>query len=91
MAEYRFGSIVVEAPRAGTCPVCAIEHPEEYPHNPCSLYYRMKFRQEHGRFPTWDDAMAHCPEPVCQKFIAYMRSRGILIGEASDTPEHPPE
>ncbi len=48
------------------CQECAMDHPHENPHNQQSLYYQMRFHAQHGRWPTWTDAMAHCTEPVRQ-------------------------
>ena len=42
------------------CQECAVDHSPEMPHNAQSLYYQYKFYQQHGRFPTWEDAMEHC-------------------------------
>lgn len=47
-------------PRPELCPVCATSHPAEGPHDRESLYYQMAFQQQHGRWPTWEDALAHC-------------------------------
>ena len=46
----------------GTCPECAVKHDPEQPHNRDSLTYQYKFYDQHGRWPTWADAMAHCPD-----------------------------
>jgi len=32
----------------------------------------MKFKMEHGREPTWDDAMAHCTEEMKTSWKATM-------------------
>jgi hypothetical protein len=39
-------------------------HDPAEPHNQQSLYYQMAFRQQHGRWPTWTDAMSHCTPEV---------------------------
>lgn len=44
------------------CQECAVDHAPEEPHNQQSLYYQYKFYGEHGRWPTWKDAIAHCDE-----------------------------
>jgi len=50
-----------------TCQECAVKHEPHMPHNKQSLFYQMKFNAEHGRWPTWKDAMAHCtPELQAQ-------------------------
>ena len=45
-------------PRPGACQECATDHEADQPHDRDSLYYAMKFQAEHGRAPTWSDAMA---------------------------------
>lgn len=60
----RHGMMMVGKPPWGKCPVCATEHEPELPHNLQSLAYQYRFYDEHGRWPTWDDAMAHCTDEV---------------------------
>lgn len=48
----------------GVCQECARDHDASLPHNQQSLYYQYKFYGENGRWPTWDDAMAHCTPEV---------------------------
>lgn len=50
--------------RPGVCQACAVDHPVEHPHNKDSMYYQFRFYAAHGRWPTWEDAMAHCTEEV---------------------------
>ena len=61
--------------RPGACPECAKEHDPAQPHDAQSWHYQYKFYSEHGRWPTWDDAMAHCAPDVkrnwAEKLIAY--------------------
>lgn len=47
-------------PRPGACLECAVEHDPTWPHNKDSLYYQTRFKMRHNRYPTWEDAMAHC-------------------------------
>jgi hypothetical protein len=51
-------------PEPGKCQECAREHNPELPHDKNSIYYVTKFYQDHGRSPTWDDAMAHCTDEM---------------------------
>ena len=37
----------------GTCPVCAVRHNPDQPHNRDSLTYQYKFYDQYGRWPTW--------------------------------------
>lgn len=53
-------------PPAGTCPICAVKHKPEDPHNQQSLYYQYRFYGVRGRWPTWADAVAHCSDEVKQ-------------------------
>ena len=47
-------------PKAGYCSVCGTDHEPAMPHNAQLLYYQYAFYGEHGRWPTWADAVAHC-------------------------------
>ncbi|HHY0551860.1 TPA: hypothetical protein ACVU5P_004179 [Vibrio parahaemolyticus] len=49
-------------PKPGTCPECGVKHNPNEPHNKDSLAYQYQFAKEHGRWPTWKDASAHCSE-----------------------------
>ena len=51
-------------PAPGKCQACATDHEPELPHNQESLYWHYWFYGQHGRWPTWDDAMAHCFDEV---------------------------
>ncbi len=53
-------------PKSNLCQECAARHKLNEPHNKDSLYYQMHFRIGHGRFPNWEDAMAHCDERTKQ-------------------------
>jgi hypothetical protein len=50
--------------KPGTCPECAADHKSSEPHNQQSLYYQYHFYNEHGRWPTWGDAIAHCDDAI---------------------------
>jgi len=67
------------APPPNVCQECAVDHPPEYPHNQQSLFYQYKFFNDHGRWPTWEDAMAHCSEEIKAFWRAELRKRGIEI------------
>ncbi|MFD3272663.1 hypothetical protein ACE3MS_21440 [Paenibacillus dendritiformis] len=64
----------------GTCPECATKHEPQLPHNQQSLYYQSLFYSVHGRWPTWDDAMAHCSLDVREVWTQALRERGIDVG-----------
>ncbi|GAB6172025.1 hypothetical protein JCM15765_15030 [Paradesulfitobacterium aromaticivorans] len=61
------------------CQECAVDHSPEMPHNAQSLYYQYKFYQQQGRWPTWEDAMAHCDEDVREIWKQSLKELGIEI------------
>ena len=63
----------------GTCPECAVKHDPEQPHNRDSLAYQYKFYDQHGRWPTWEDAMAHCTDEVKAYWTQALRERGVEV------------
>lgn len=65
--------------KPGTCPECAVKHKLEYPHDQQSLFYQYKFYNEHGRWPTWEDAMAHCSDGMKVIWRGLLREHGIAI------------
>lgn len=69
----------------GKCPECAVEHPPECPHNQQSLFYQYQFYNEHGRWPTWEDAMAHCDEAMKDVWRRELKARGIDTGVKVET------
>ena len=58
------GGFELIPPKAGVCQECACDHHPDEPHNKDSLYYQYKFHADHDRFPTWEDAMAHCDDEI---------------------------
>jgi len=75
-------------PKKGNCLICAVNHPMDFPHDANSLYYGMRFKDKHGRDPTWQDAVAHLPEdmqPVCLEEIKKVYAENNL--ELRDLPE----
>lgn len=66
-------------PKPGLCQVCATDHKPENPHNRDSLFYQMTFKNEYGRSPTWEDAMAHCSEKVKKLWREELRKEGVEI------------
>ena len=65
--------------KPGTCPECATAHDPKRPHDRGSLYYRYHFYNEHGRWPTWEDAMAHCTDEVRRAWTEALKEYGIDI------------
>ena len=70
-------SLLPAAP--GTCPECAVVHPPEEPHDQQSLFYQYKFYNDHGRWPTWEDAMRHCSEEAKTLWREELRKLGVVV------------
>jgi hypothetical protein len=68
-------------PAPGRCQACAAEHEAHLPHDRQSFYYQMAFRAEHGRSPTWADAMAHCTLAMQELWRQELRRRGVKEAE----------
>jgi hypothetical protein len=66
-------------PDPGACQVCGRypAHPPDDPHNAQSLYYQYAFYAEHSRWPTWRDAIAHCPQPIKDAWERELRKKGV--------------
>jgi len=65
--------------KPGTCPECAVAHDPTAPHNQQSLYYQYHFYADHNRWPTWDDAMAHCDEQMKVFWKEELRKAGAKL------------
>lgn len=63
-------------PPPGTCPECAVKHDPRMPHNKQSLFYQYAFYARNGRWPTWEDAMAHCAEEVKEVWRQALKEAG---------------
>lgn len=75
----RHGVVLLQGLPEGTCPECAVKHPPDQPHNRDSLRYQYKFYDQYGRWPTWNDAMAHCTPRVKARWKAALEERGVEI------------
>ena len=64
-------------PPPDKCQQCAVGHVKEAPHNAQSLYYQYWFKKQHGRWPTWEDAMEHCSEAVKKGTIAVLETNHV--------------
>ena len=75
--SYTPGDIWLMPPMPGACPMCAGKHDPGRPHDRDSLYYQLRFRQKHGRMPTWADAMAHCDEKTRAAWTLALKDMGL--------------
>ena len=73
------GLTLLDKTPPGTCPMCAVKHEPEQPHNQQSLAWQYKFYDLHGRFPTWADAMAHCSDEVKAYWAEALKEHGIDV------------
>jgi hypothetical protein len=65
------------SPRGDVCQKCAVDHDQEMPHDKTSLYYQYWFRGQHGRWPTWSDALADCTDDVKEAWTEVLKRKGI--------------
>jgi hypothetical protein len=63
----------------GVCSQCARDHEPDVPHDQQSLHYQYTFYSEHDRWPTWDDAMAHCSADMQAQWRQGLRQHGVDI------------
>jgi len=77
--KERHGMTLLGKTPEGTCPICDVKHDPKQPHNRDSLAYQYKFYDENGRWPTWADAMAHCPEDIKGFWTKALRERGVEV------------
>lgn len=73
------GAFALMSAAPGTCPECAVAHDPKQPHNQQSLFYQYKFYNEHGRWPTWKDAMEHCSDDIKAFWIQSLEERGVKV------------
>ncbi len=64
-------------PGPDVCPICAIDHKPDEPHNQRSIYYQYRFYGIRGRWPTWADAVAHCSPEVQAAWKEELGQRGV--------------
>jgi hypothetical protein len=77
-------------PPKNGCPICAVQHPPDAPHDATSLYYLYRFRAARGRWPTWADALAHCKPQVRQYWEAELRRMDAWTAPDGEPIADPP-
>ncbi len=65
--------------KPGVCQECAVDHAKDFPHDANSLYYQYHFLAEHGRWPTWKDALAHCTEDMRRRSTSVLLKMGVEV------------
>jgi hypothetical protein len=83
VVEEKANAFTMLPPASDVCQICAVDHAWNQPHNQQSLYYQYRFYGEHGRWPTWTDAMSHCAPEVQDAWrrdlVEKMRQHGLPI------------
>lgn len=64
VVQVKLGDMTIVPPKPENCNVCGVWHVRVMPHDATSLYYLTKFKVDHGRDATWEDALEHCPENI---------------------------
>ncbi len=77
----QLNGMVLLPPKPDVCQECAGKHGPDEPHNLESLYYQMHFKAEHGRWPTWEDAISHCKERIKKMWREELTKLGVVIKE----------
>lgn len=77
--EEKHGMMMIGNTPPGTCPMCAVKHDPQMPHNKDSLTYQYKFYDLNGRWPTWVDAMAHCTPEIRKLWREALEQRGVKV------------
>lgn len=64
-------------PDPSVCQQCGVDHEPEQPHDATSMFYGFWYLENHGRSPTWADAMAHCDAHIKDHWLEYLQALGI--------------
>ena len=67
--------------RPGSCDMCGVVHDKAYPHDLHSLAYQYMFYDRNGRWPTWEDAIAHCSDNIKEIWTQVFKSMGGQLGQ----------
>ena len=67
--------------QAGFCQICRRAHRPDYAHHRDDPEYRRWFYQQNGRWPTWNDAMAHCHPDVQSGLRMWLKRAGQDLDE----------
>lgn len=81
MNVTRISKMHILPPAPDTCQECAVKHEPSLTHDNRSLYYQVTFYNKHKRYPTWDDAMAHCSPEVKQATVEVLTKNGLYKSE----------
>lgn len=77
--EVPMSSMQILPPAPNVCQVCAADHDPAEPHTPNSLFWQTKRNMEGLEPASWEDAIAHCAEPVRESWIVALELKGATI------------
>lgn len=78
-------------PHPSKCQTCARQHEPTDPHDAQTMFYQTKFQMEHGRAPTWVDAMAHCDEETRRLWTEQLIGMGVDVAGGQVYPKKEPK
>lgn len=78
---------MIGKPQSGNCETCATVHTPANPHNAQSFFYQYKFFDQHGRWPNWLDAMAHCDAETQAIWIRQLEKSGVDVKGGKVNPD----
>lgn len=81
--DDRIARFDVAAPPPGTCAECGCPHEADEPHDALSLHYQYSFYGREGRWPDWNDAMAHCDEQTRRAWAEALEEAGVDLPDAA--------
>ena len=76
--------VLVRPVPEGACATCGRRHAPEAPHDAQSLRYQYQFYAKHERWPTWADAMAHCPPHMKIVWTDALAKHGIDVNGGAE-------
>jgi hypothetical protein len=79
------GTLTLLKPHPSKCEECAAEHRAEEPHNASGIYYQVFFQMQHGRSPTWTDAMSQCSDEMKSLWISGLARFGVTVTPDGDS------
>ncbi len=82
--KERHGATLLGRTPQGACPECGVAHEPGMPHDRDSLAYQYGFYRREGRWPTWEDAMAHCDAAVKDRWREALISEGVALSGDRD-------
>ncbi|MGC1304776.1 MAG: hypothetical protein WA840_20595 [Caulobacteraceae bacterium] len=89
--EERQTQFMLLPPAKGTCIQCGREHDPAQPHDAQRLHYQYSFYGEHGRWPTWIDALTHCTPEIRAAWVARLTELGVDVEGGQLAPAKAPK